>query len=56
MLTDEMIARLTKHSKDCVEGKLLLDVVTEIQQLQSRIQHLVCEVSRLENESHKRNY
>lgn len=50
MLTDENIARLTKHSKDCVEGKLLLDVVSQIEETQLRIQHLVSEVSRLERE------
>ena len=47
---DEIIQRLTKHSVDCVEGALLLQVVEQLQQMNLRIQHLADEVQYLERE------
>jgi hypothetical protein len=50
MTLAEMCERLTKHSRDCVEKQLLLDVVVEIERMQHRIQHLVCENDYLEKQ------
>lgn len=47
---EEMIQRLTKHSIDCVEGALLVQVVEQLQQMNLRIQHLSNEVQYLEKE------
>lgn len=48
--SDDLIARLKKHSKDCVEKQLLLDVAEQLQQMHNRIQHLVSDVNYLEHQ------
>lgn len=53
MTLSEMRTRLIRHSTDCVEKQLLLDVVVELDRLEKRIQHLVSQNTFLENELQK---